>query len=143
MAGCLKGASPMPRRALFIIIREGDGDGDGQGLTSEGRDRTEHAAIHHALRFARMITPHTCDFGRVTTVVQHVEHLVPWEAPVRVRSYQHWCEKNKQNSLSQPTLFLSFLCLRARHVPASQSPRLATHRFSCAGSTSATSAVVP
>lgn len=93
----------MPRRALFIIIvrkgpdseMNGEGDGDGQGLTSEGRDRTEHAAIHHALRFARMITPHTCDFGRVTAVVQHVEHLVPWEAPVRVRRYQHWCEKEQ------------------------------------------------
>jgi hypothetical protein len=86
----------MPRRAFVYHHRHERtglglrlGDGDGQGLTSEGRDRTEHAAIHHALRFARMITPHTCDFGRVTAIVQHVEHLVPWEAPVRVRRYQN------------------------------------------------------
>ena len=88
----------MPKSALFVIIVRKDPDsdsdwemdGDGQGLTSEGRDRTEHAAIHHALRFARMITSHTCDFGRVTAVVQHVKYLVPRQAPVRVRRDQHW-----------------------------------------------------
>ena len=83
---------------------DGEGHGDGQGLTSKGRDCAKHAAIRHALRFARMITPHTCDFGRVTAVVQHVEHLMSWEAPVGVRRYQHWCEKKKK-TLSQLTLF--------------------------------------
>ena len=44
-------------------------DGDGR-RTSEGGDRAEHAAIHHAFRLARVIAPDTCDFRGVGAVVQ-------------------------------------------------------------------------
>ena len=59
------------------------------GLTSEGCDRAEHAAIHHAVRLARVITPDTCDFRRVSAIVQYVEHLVTRGTPVRIGRHEH------------------------------------------------------
>jgi hypothetical protein len=89
---CLK-----KKKNVAIISWGAHSDSEGQTgtsgrkspLTTEGCNCAEHAAVHHALRFARMITSHTCDFGRITAVVQYVEHLVPREAPIRVRRYQH------------------------------------------------------
>ena len=65
MAGCLRVhllclacvAYHRPQEKTGLGLKLGDGDGDGHELTSEGCDCTEHVAIHHALWFARIITP--------------------------------------------------------------------------------------
>jgi hypothetical protein len=59
------------------------------GLTTEGRNGAEYAAVQYALGLPGVVAPHTGNFGRVATVVQYVEHLVPRETPIRVRRYKH------------------------------------------------------
>lgn len=78
-------------------------------LTTEGCNRAEHAAVHYAFRLAGMIASHTCDLGRVASVVQYVKYLVTREAPVRVGSYQHWmCVRKKKQATLESAKILIF-----------------------------------
>ena len=117
--------------APFVVV------GGKKKLTAEGGERAEHATVLHALWLAWVIVAHTCDFSGVGAVVQHIQHLVTREAPICAQRDEDLgeCKRTGYSNCGGGATWL--------RVPASQSPRFATQRFSCAGSTRATSAVVP